>query len=168
MSRPKKLYELPADFEIDNSPIQWGKGSPYGWGYDGEVTKELWKPVTRYRDLEVVEGYWVSNYCRIYSTITGDLLSPGKNSVGRPYVMMRCTDGKRHNMLIYRLVLEAWVKNPLPKLLRGINHKDGNMYNNRLDNLEYTNQQANTQHYWKEIYPHLEESKSKKTGRDNE
>ena len=153
MSRRKTLFELPADFKIDNRPIQWGKGSPYGWWYDGEVTEELWKPATRYRDLEVLEGYWVSNYCRIYSTITGDFLTPAKNTVGRPYVTMRCTDGKRHNMLIYRLVLEAWVSNPLPKLLRDINHRDGNIYNNRLDNLEYITQRQNVEHYWKEIYP---------------
>lgn len=56
--------------------------------------------------------------------------------------------------------MEAWVKNPLPKLLRGINHRNGNIYDNRLDNLEYITNKQNMEHYWHEIAPHLELSKA--------
>lgn len=84
--RRKNLFELPANFEVDDSPIQWGKGSPYGWGYDGEVTRELWRPVRKYKNLDVVDGYWVSNYGRVYSQLRNMILKQNKDTAKRPYV----------------------------------------------------------------------------------
>lgn len=53
---------------------------------------------------------------------------------------------KVNGELRYRLVAEAWVNNPDPKLLTLINHLDGNPTNDIADNLEWSDHSSNGQH----------------------
>ena len=157
-----KLSDDPMTFEIDYSKPHWGRGSHYGWGYDEEVERELWKPVTDYRGWPIREGYWVSNKGRVYSQI-GDkkqlLKMNHYKSSKRYYVRMTGKDGKRRNVNPAWLVISAWVRNPLPKLLVQVNHRDGDFTNNALANLEYITDSLNKQHYWHEIRPYIEKAK---------
>lgn len=144
MSKKKKNNAM--SFIIDYHPIQKGKGSKYDWGYDGTIDGELWKPIKQYKGIPVKQGYWISSDGRVYSQHHHKILEQYIDNKDRPYVKLRCADGKRRNLKVYRLVLEAWVENPMPKLLTEINHRDKNRLNSKLINLGYTTSKYNKQH----------------------
>lgn len=53
-------------------------------------------------------------------------------------------NNKRYFRRVHRLVLEAWSSNP--RKLTQVNHKDGNVKNNSLNNLEWCTPEYNIQH----------------------
>ena len=53
-------------------------------------------------------------------------------------------DGKRYFRRVHRVVAEAFIPNP--KHLPQINHKDGNVKNNNVDNLEWCDRAYNTRY----------------------
>lgn len=55
-----------------------------------------------------------------------------------------CYNGIRKNKRVHRLLMEAFVPNPLG--LTQINHKDANKLNNSLDNLEWCSPKENSIH----------------------
>ena len=153
----KKMNEIP--FMIDHRPIQRGSGTAYDWGYDGTITAELWRPIAKYNAIPIEAGYWVSSSGRIYSEHHHKILAQYLDNDNRPFVKLRCLDGKRRNLKVYRLVLEAWVKNPMPRLLTQINHRDGNRLNSALSNLGYTSDHYNKQHYRDYLIPRRKKTK---------
>lgn len=108
--------------------------------------EEIWKPVPEF------EGYYeVSNLGRIRSLdritsdgkkIKGKLLS-SENS-DRYWCKTLWKDGKEMNVILHRLVANAFVSNPdnLPQ----VNHIDGNTHNNCANNLEWVSASGNIQH----------------------
>lgn len=66
-----------------------------------------------------------------------------KDNVGYMQISIR-KDGKKKYMRVHRLVAEHFIPNPnnLPQ----VNHIDGDKTNNRVDNLEWTDNKTNTQH----------------------
>jgi hypothetical protein len=108
--------------------------------------EEIWKDVKEFTGI-----YQASNKGRVR---TLDRLSNAISSVGRPYTVKVSgrivaiskypngysyvninVDGKRGTRLVHRLVAEAFIPNPdnLPQ----VNHKDENIENNCVENLEW-------------------------------
>lgn len=109
-----------------------------------KLNKEIWK------DIPELSGYQASNLGNIRSlnynkTKTIKNLSQYDNNKG--YLGVKITIngiGKRY--LVHRLVM--WSFNG-KNLDLEINHKDGNKYNNNLNNLEYCTRSENVSHAYK-------------------
>lgn len=71
------------------------------------------------------------------------LMSIQENNKGYLFVCAK-ERGRRKNLLIHRLVAEAFIPNPENK--PEVNHKDGNPHNNRVDNLEWVTSSENRKH----------------------
>lgn len=55
-----------------------------------------------------------------------------------------CKNGKQKTLRIHRIVAEAFLPNPENK--PEVNHKDGNKFNNNINNLEWCSKLENNQH----------------------
>ena len=128
---------------------------------------EIWKPVIGYEGI-----YEVSSFGRVRSldrVVTrgngrkynhvGKVLGERLNSSGYPIVSIRDLNKKPKTFTVHRLVMESFVcKRPNGM---EINHKDGNIKNNHLQNLEYLTPQQNIEHAFKNGFMNIE-SRSKK------
>lgn len=95
---------------------------------------EIWKPIQGF------ENYYITNYGRVWSTISNQWLKPTLNQRGnykRYYVSL----GSKSKKQIHRLVAEAFLPNPdnLPE----VDHKDTNGLNNHVDNLRWCSHKEN-------------------------
>ena len=100
--------------------------------------KEVWKDVKGYEGL-----YRVSNFGRIWSCRFGREISPAKSTDG--YYQIRFYVNKSKKLFsVHRLVAMHFIPNPENKAQ--VNHKDGNVENNRVDNLEWATQSENLRH----------------------
>lgn len=95
---------------------------------------EVWKPIQGF------ENYYITNYGRVWSTISNRWLKPQLNQRGnhkRYYVSL----GRNNKKLVHRLVAEAFLPNPynLPE----IDHKDTNGLNNHVNNLRWCSHNEN-------------------------
>lgn len=87
---------------------------------------EVWKNVVGYEDF-----YQISNYGRIRNK-NGHILKPS-NTGGYCHISLRY--GRKKEVLIHRLVAEAFIPNPFN--YKYVNHKDENKLNNNFENLEW-------------------------------
>ena len=101
---------------------------------------EKWKTIDKY------PRYSVSSHGRVKNNETGNILKPF------------CIGNKSHqyyavdfypikNRKIHRLVAEAFIPNPMNK--REVNHKDGNHFNNNVENLEWVSGSENCLHAYR-------------------
>lgn len=104
---------------------------------------EIWKPIMGYEGL-----YEVSNLGRVRSLdryvphrikgchqfIKGDIRKTKYNNSGYEIITLS-KDGKEKTMLVHRLVAQAFIPNP--ENLPEVNHKDEDVKNNILENLEW-------------------------------
>lgn len=102
------------------------------------MNKEIWKDIPDYEGL-----YQVSNLGRIKSlnynhTNKEGILKPRKTRKGYISVALY-KEHKVKNFRIHRLVIETF----LGKSNLTVNHKDKNVLNNKLDNLEYLTNKDN-------------------------
>lgn len=114
-----------------------------------DTKKEVWKKV---KDNDL---YLVSNFGRVKRlTYIGEnglkyrerILSYSVSSDKYMKANLITKDGRK-DFRVHRLVAEAFIPNPDNKPF--INHKDGNKFNNTVDNLEWCTQQENIDHSFK-------------------
>lgn len=98
--------------------------------------EEIWKPVA-------VKGfeskYEVSNLGRVksigtYNTCKKGILTPMIDTSGYEHVML-FNNGIKKDISVHRLVALTFISNP--EELRYVNHKDENIRNNNVENLEW-------------------------------
>lgn len=110
-----------------------------------ELANEIWKPVVGYEGIYSVSD--LGRVMRMGNTPrckTDRLLSPSDaGSTGYLSVSLSVCN-KRKGTDVHLLVMAAFV-GPCPNG-HNVNHKDLDKTNSRLNNLEYTTFQANTQH----------------------
>ena len=125
--------------------------------------KETWKDIKGYEGL-----YQVSNYGRIKSVRNNIIRKT--TYAGKGYRRVNLVlNGKAKYYYIHRLVAEAFIPNEESKPL--VNHKDLNILNNNVDNLEWCTSKENNNYkahqlkrnisttiwYMKNNYPNEEE-----------
>lgn len=100
---------------------------------DEEYSREEWILIEEH------PRYMVSNFGRVLNARTQRILKQCVNSAGYKKVVL---NGK--NKYVHRLVADAYVQNPngLPE----VNHKDGNKWNNTVENLEWVSKSDNAKH----------------------
>ena len=103
-----------------------------------------WKPVPGFEGLyEVSDTGIIVSLPRDYGFGKIHTKTPLKQEVSRGYgrvVLYR--DGKRHRLLVHRIVAVAFIPNP--NNLPCVNHKDEDRLNNRADNLMWCTPKENT------------------------
>lgn len=117
-----------------------------------ENQEEVWMPVVGYEKY-----YKVSNTGKVkrfnydsYGVNTKHkskdyCLKPLDNGCG--YLRIKFSvKNKAKRIMLHRIIAEAFIPNPQKK--KTVNHKDGNKYNNSIDNLEWLTQAENNQHAW--------------------
>lgn len=98
------------------------------------------------KEIPGFPGYYINNVGEVYSSrhynkLTKMVLRQDKDG----YLEVGLyKNNKRYFRRVHRLVLEAFSTNPLR--LTQVNHKDGNVQNNSIDNLEWCTCQYNLQH----------------------
>lgn len=93
---------------------------------------ERWKRVVDFPE------YWISNYGRIWSSITDNFIYGTPNSrTGHIDVCLHC-GGRRFHKYIHRMVAEAFIPNPYN--LPMVRHLDDDPSNNMVDNLAWGTQ----------------------------
>ncbi|WP_040662498.1 NUMOD4 domain-containing protein [Oscillibacter ruminantium] len=100
---------------------------------------EIWKPIPGY------EGdYEVSSYGKVKSLKYGKerILYQEILTGGYAYVKL-CRQNRKKQFRVHRLVAMAFIQNPNPTLLLEVNHKDENVSNNHVDNLEWISPSKN-------------------------
>lgn len=91
-------------------------------------TNEIWTRIP----LADANGYWISNYGRVYSESFGYLTTFVTNA-GYAEVKIH---GK--NMAVHHLVALSFLPSPINWEELDVNHKDGNKLNNFVENLEWS------------------------------
>lgn len=108
------------------------------------LQNEVWKPI------KGTEEYFISNYSRIisYKGYEAILLKPWLNKQENGYLVVKITiNNVLKNYTLHRLVAEAFLQNPENIQKYQIHHKDGNRYNNNVQNLQWlTKEQHRKKH----------------------
>lgn len=118
--------------------------------YDfSDLPGEIWKPILGY------DKYMVSNMGRIktlsksYNRYYLLRFQPNKNN-GRLYVRLINNDGKSRNLQVARIVAFAFVSGHSDEK-NTVNHEDGDVTNNKADNLSWMSQSKNNEHSYKKL-----------------
>lgn len=110
------------------------------------MEEEIWKDIAGYEGL-----YQVSSMGRVKSLARSGrkrdkILKGNPNTTGYLLVQLR-KDGQRISMLVHRIVMSTFEPVDDSTSLT-VNHKDLDIQNNRLTNLEWCTQKDNNEHYW--------------------
>lgn len=148
---------------LDTRPMDQGTFQAWGFGYSRPVKKqELWRPAARYivRDnspkrYHIVRlkpgAYYVSDHGRLFSTAAQDVINKGRKH-RRNETHLLDEHGNDVHVRLYKLALDNWIDPPehlrsiIYSLADTVNHRDGDCWRDRLDNLQYTPNVANVEH----------------------
>lgn len=108
--------------------------------------EEIWK------DIEGYSGYQVSNLGRIKSLVKAYrrkeiILKGSPNTIGYIVVQLYPKPRQRKSLLVHRLVMLTFQPNEVMHEL-DVNHKDMDITNNKMSNLEWVTSKENSEHYW--------------------
>lgn len=109
-----------------------------------QLEEEKWRPIKGYEGL-----YEISNYGSVKSFKKypeGKIMKPKKDKDGYLHLGIRDSNRKRKFYRIHRLVAEAFIINPKPELYDIVNHKDNDVSNNYVTNLEWCDTTYNNKH----------------------
>lgn len=122
---------------------------------------EEWKPILGFSGYMVSNKGRVKRYLARYENFI--LLNLSNNIVNnRLYVSMQSDSGKTKNLQVSRLVGFTFLGDSYSEDKNTINHKDGNVQNNCVENLEWISQSENNKH----SYDFLNRKKVKKNKLD--
>lgn len=110
--------------------------------------KETWKSIDGYDDI-----YEVSNMGRVKSLkrkgrVNDIIIRQSTRDDGYKMVVLR-KDRKSQSFFVHRLVLSSFTGNLNPDIFNQVNHINSNRADNRLSNLEWSNNSLNQKHAFK-------------------
>lgn len=118
--------------------------------YDFEdLPNEQWKPILGYPRHYVSNMGRIKSYKKRYDSYVLLSQQPNKNN-DRPYIRITNSNGKSKNLAVARVVAHAFC-NGFDETHNTVNHKDGNVMNNKADNLEWTSQSENNLHAYSKL-----------------
>lgn len=118
--------------------------------YDFEdLPGEIWKPILGYPEYEVSNIGRVRHHIKRYDSYILMKQQPNKNN-GRLYIRLTNESGKSKNLQVANLVGHAFVDG-YDETHCTINHDDGDVQNNRADNLYWQTQSENNTHSYRKL-----------------
>ena len=120
------------------------------------IEEEIWKPIDGY------EKYYVSSLGRIKSLKhkKEKILTAFPNNKGY-YRVCLSNDGVSRHFLVSRLVAAAFCENDDPQHKTTVDHIDGDVKNNRADNLRFLSQRDNYKAYSERVKKEYESNTEK-------
>ena len=104
----------------------------------------MWKAIEGYEGLyEVSDDGFVRSLDR--HSVKGRVLRPHNSGRGYPAVAL-CKEGKARTTYVHTLVANTFIPKPMSPEKLIVNHKDGNKWNNSVDNLEWVSYSTNNTH----------------------
>lgn len=103
--------------------------------------------LTNFKPIPGFENYLINKDGEVYSKPTKKIRKINKElfkKYNSYYSLGLRNKGREFKLRIHRLVALTYIPNPENKLT--VNHKDGNIYNNNVDNLEWSTQQEQSEH----------------------
>jgi len=97
------------------------------------------------KQIKGFDNYLVSDKGYVINLETEAALRGNKKKTGYYEVAIKDNNGKYHDVLIHRIIAEAFCEKPEPEGLE-VNHRDGDKSNNRADNLEWVTHGDNLKH----------------------
>ena len=116
---------------------------------------EKWKTIRGYTNYQVSNLGRIRRKSKTYNEWYILKTIPNKNN-NRLYVRLVDDKGKSHNLQVSRITAHAFIPG-FSETRSTVNHKDGNVQNNNINNLEWVSQSENNKH----AYNHLNRKRNK-------
>lgn len=183
MLNTNQEIKSPPWMNMDTRPMDKGEWQEWGFGYSRTVDPkhELWRPATRvilrrdngkFKSYEIVQlrpgSYFVSDHGRIYSIWYHKLISSDHKHKRHNTVTLAKATGDYIQASRYRVVISNWIEPPphirnlVYTVADTVNHINGNEWDDRICNLQYTTRGYNTIHGRDVIAPIKEQRKKER------